>query len=121
MIEKGLSGDSGVWCVRRRMRIPAMRHRADAITVERALADIDGVLRVSANCESRWVAVNYLLTKTDYQSLERVLENTGFPTVAGPWARFRSRWYQNLDLTGRENAAVPPAACCNRPPKNPTR
>jgi len=116
MIEKGLSGDSGAWCVKRRIRIPAMGHPADGVTAERALANIDGVLRVSADCAKRSVAVTYLLTKTDFQSLEHALEDVGFPPPTSRWARFRSRWYQNLDLTGRENAAASPSACCNKPP-----
>jgi len=93
-----------------------MRHPADGVTVERALADIEGVLQVSADCAKRSLAVAYLLTKTDFQSLEQALEDVGFPPATGRWARFISRWYQNLVLTGRENAAASPGACCNKPP-----
>jgi hypothetical protein len=54
MIEKDLSEDSETWCVKRRIRIPAMPHPADGITVERALADIEGVLRASVDCLLTW-------------------------------------------------------------------
>jgi copper chaperone CopZ len=96
--------------------VPALGHSDNDEAVERALARIDGVLRVSADHDKRWVAVDYLLTKTDYQSLERVLETAGFPPAMGRWARFRSGWFQNLDLTGRGNADAPPPACCSKPP-----
>jgi hypothetical protein len=83
------------------------------VTVERALADIEGVLRVAADRAKEWAAVDHLVTETDYQSLERALAEVGFPPATGRWARLRSGWYQNLDLTGRENAAASPSACCN--------
>lgn len=41
------------------------------------------------------------MTKTDYQSLEGALESAGVPPAAGRWARFKSGWYQNLDVTGQ--------------------
>jgi hypothetical protein len=44
------------------------------------------------------------------------MEAAGFPPADGYWARFKSGWYQSLDLTGRENAEVRPSACCNKPP-----
>jgi len=50
------------------------------------------------------------------QSLEHALDAAGLAPAAGPWARLRSGWYQNLDRTGRENAAEPTPACCNKPP-----
>jgi hypothetical protein len=98
-----------------------MRHRADGVTIEHALADTEGVLRATADTGKRWVTVDYLLTETDYRSLERALEDIGFPPERGRWARIRSGWYQNLDLTGRENAAASPGGCCNRPPARPGR
>ncbi|MFZ0790463.1 MAG: heavy metal-associated domain-containing protein [Chromatiaceae bacterium] len=105
-----------VWEVRRRIRLPALQDPHDDVAAERALAGIDGVLGVSVDHAKRWVAVDYLVTKTDYQSLERALEAAGLTPATGGWARFRSAWYQNLDLTGRENAAEPTPACCNKPP-----
>jgi hypothetical protein len=44
------------------------------------------------------------------------LDDVGFAPARGRWAQIRSGWYQNLDLTGRENAATSPSACCNKPP-----
>lgn len=119
MNDKEPSRESGAWRVRRRIPIPALRHVTDAETVERVLTDIEGVLRATADTGKRSVTVDYLLTGTDYRSLERALEDIGFPPARGRWARIRSGWYQNLDLTGRENAAASPSACCNKPPARP--
>lgn len=105
-----------VWEVRRRIGLPALRDPADDRAAEQALAGIDGVLGVSVDHAKRRLAVDYLVTKTDYQSLERALVTAGLKPATGGWARFRSAWYQNLDLTGRENAAEPTPACCNKPP-----
>ena len=116
MHDTGKSKSRDVWEVRRRIRLPALQHPADDVAAERALAGIDGVLGVSVDHAKRWVAVDYLITKTDYQSLERALEAAGLTPATRGWARLRSAWYQNLDLTGRENAAEPTPACCNKPP-----
>jgi hypothetical protein len=109
------------WEVRRRIRVPGLRDRTDKAAAKRALNDVDGVLRVSVDSEKSRVIVDYLVTETDYQSLEQALEAAGVPPVTGRWARFKSGWYQNLDLTGRENASAPAAACCNKPPTPPNR
>jgi hypothetical protein len=121
MIEQNTSVDGGGSRVRRRIPVPALRHAGDGEAVERALAAVDGVLRVSADTGKRAVTLDYLLTETDYQSLEGVLDDTGFPAATARWARIRSGWYQNLDLTGRANAAASPGACCNKPPAGPKR
>ena len=80
------------------------------------MRDIDDVLQVSVDGTKHTILVRYLVTKTDYQALERALEAAGFPPAAGRWARFMSGWYQSLYLTGRENAGARPSACCNKPP-----
>jgi copper chaperone CopZ len=91
------------------------------MAAERALADVDGVLRVSADLDKSRVIVDYLVTRTDYQSLEGALEAAGVPPATSRWARFKSGWYQNLDLTGRDNASAPAPACCSKPPTPPPR
>jgi hypothetical protein len=105
------------WEVKRKIRLPAaLANPADLENVERTLRDIDGVLQVSADHAKRTILVRYLVTQTDYQSLERALETAGLPLTDSRWARFKSGWYQSLDLTGRENAGARPSACCNKPP-----
>jgi copper chaperone CopZ len=117
MIQNDKAEPRSAWEVKRKIRIPvALASAADAKTLEQALRDIDGILQVSANGAKGTVFVRYLVTKTDYQALECALEAAGFPPAAGRWARFRSGWYQSLDLTGRENAGARPSACCNKPP-----
>lgn len=84
--------------------------------LERTLGEVDGVLRVTANTSKGWVEVDYLQTKTDYQTLEGVVAEAGFSVQTGWWPRLKSGWYQNLDTTSRANAAIPASACCNKPP-----
>ncbi len=104
------------WEVKRKMRIPALGDPGDDSDLEQALACIEGVLRVSADHTKKRVSMTYLVTKTDYQSLERAAEAAGFPPAGNRWGRLKSVWYQNLDLTGRGNANAPASACCNKPP-----
>ena len=110
------SNANGAWTVRRRIRVPGLRNHADGVAVQRCLAAIDGVLRVSVDAATGRAVVDYVLTKTDYRSLQGELDAAGFAPAPGRWARIKSAWFQNLDLTGRANAAIPKAACCNQPP-----
>jgi len=103
--------------VKRKIGLPAAPANADeAANVERTMRDVDGVLHVSADPARRAILVRYLVTQTDYQSLERALDAAGLPPADSRWARFKSGWYRNLDLTGRENAGARPSVCCNKPP-----
>jgi copper chaperone CopZ len=110
------SDADGAWTVRRRIRVPGLRNHAEGVAVQRCLAGIDGVLRVSVDAPTGRAVVDYVLTKTDYRSLQRELEAAGYAPTPGRWARIKSAWFQNLDLTGRANAEAPKAACCNQPP-----
>jgi hypothetical protein len=116
MIDKGIENAAIAWEVKRRIRLPGLMAAAGSSALEQTLADIDGVLRVAAEPAKHWVEVTYLVTKTDYQSLERAAEMAGFPPAANRWVRLRSGWYQNLDLNGRANAKAPAPACCNKAP-----
>ena len=121
MISATKNQTDSAWKVRRRIRNPGLRDKTGKAAAERALNDVDGVLRVSVDPEQSRVIVDYLVTKTDYQTLEGALEAAGVPPATSRWARFKSGWYQNLDLTGRDNASAPAAACCSKPPIPPSR
>lgn len=116
MIDNRTSKTTGAWEVEHRFRVPELTRTNDCVTLERALAAVDGVLRVSADGRRGWVDVDYLRTKTDYRALEQAIVAAGFPLAAGRWAQIKSRWCQYLDLTGRANAVIPNSACCNKPP-----
>lgn len=120
MIASTKSRTRSSWEVRRRIRVPGLRDETRRVAAEQVLTRIDGVVQVSVERERPVVVVDYLLTKTDYQSLERALGAAGLAPAAGGWARFKSGWYQNLDLTGRDNASAPTPACCNKPPSVPS-
>jgi len=111
----GPTGDA--WRVRRHIPVPGLRGDVDGTGgMQRLLEDIDGVLHASVDPARGRISVEYLVTRTDYRSLESALETAGFPSARGRWARWRAAWLQNLDLTGRANAAEPEPACCSRPP-----
>jgi len=108
------------WEVKRRIRVPGLKGEADRAAAEKVLIGIDGVVEVSVSRDRPVVVVDYLLTRTDYQTLEHALDVAGLAPAAGHWARLKWGWYQNLDLTGRDNASAPAAACCNKPPSVPS-
>ena len=120
MIASTKNRTRSAWEVRRRIRVPGLRDETGRAAAEQVLTDIDGVVQVSVDPEKPLVVVDYLLTKTDYQALEHALVAAGLAPATGHWARFKSSWYQSLDLTGRDNASAPTPACCNKPPTVPS-
>ena len=97
-----------------------MSRPADAKSVEQALKAVSGVQAVVVDGSNQTATVRYEITETDYRALRVALKDAGFALSDGWWARRRSNWFQNLDLTGRENARVRPSPCCNKPPTKPT-
>jgi len=108
---------TGAWEVRRRIKIPALGHAADAMALERVLGDLGGVCGVAADVERRRITVVYDATGTDFRTIEEALENTGFPPLDNRWSRFKARWFQYSDTNARGNANARPSPCCNKPPK----
>lgn len=108
----------GPWEVRRRIIIPGISQHSDVDAVEKILTEISGVRAVRIDESKHTATVRYEVTETDYCALEEALKTAGFESSPGWWARRKANWYQNLDLTGRENAGVRPSPCCNKPPRD---
>ena len=108
---------AGVWAVSRKVRIPSLSHEADGVTLARALEATDGVKRVTPHLAHRRLEICYDASVIDYRTLVKAMEAHGFPP-AGNWlARLKGNWYQFTDSNARENANLPPPACCNKAPK----
>lgn len=107
----------GAWEVRRRIKVPALVHDADAMAVERVLGPLPGIRKVAADASRQQVVVLYDITGADFQTILTSLEDVGFPPLDNWWSRRKMNWYQFTESNGRENAKAPPAACCNKPPK----
>ena len=107
----------GNWEVRRKIKIPALRHEADAIAVAAAIGQLAGVRDVGADVKKQQVTVLYDASKIAYQQIVDAMVHTGFPPLDNLWRRFKGNWFQFTDSNARENAKDPPSACCNKPPK----
>ncbi len=107
----------GPWEVRRRIKLPALVHAADAMAVERVVGDLNGVLKVATNLDKHQVIVCYDASQAAYQTIIEAMVSIGFPPLDNWWCRVKSNWYQYSDANTKENAKTPPAACCNKPPK----
>jgi len=105
------------WEARRWIKIPALIHDADGAVIERALGEIAGVHRIGINLSKKRLIVEYDASKLSYQAIADVLEKTGFPPSNNWWSRIKAGWYEYADSNSRENAKVPPSACCNKTPK----
>jgi hypothetical protein len=77
----------------------------------------DAVVAVWEDKPKQSVEVEYDQGKTGYLLLLTRLQQQGIEVQKGWLGRFKSQWFDYIDTTVRENAAVPPAACCNKPPK----
>jgi hypothetical protein len=105
------------WKVKRRIKIPALVHEADALSIKRTLGRLAGVYLVDANISKQRLIVGYDIIKTDCQTILALLEETGFPPLDSFWSRCRMGWYRFTDENGRANAKAPPSSCCNKPPR----
>lgn len=103
------------WEVRRTLRFDRLEP-GGAAGLKAALLAVPGVLGVVVEDARQRARVRYAVTDTDYRSLQAAAGAAGWTPADGWWERRKAGWYQNLDLTGRENAAAKPAACCNKPP-----
>jgi len=108
---------SGPWEVRRRIKLQSLAHAADAVSVERALAELPGVVKAVADVDRQRVDVRYNASQQNFQNIVETMETTGFPPLDSWWSRIKGNWYRFSDETARENARAPPPACCNKPPK----
>lgn len=104
------------WEVRRKIALPGIADANDAVRVEKLLTGVPGVRAVKVEVSKQMATVRYEITETDYRTLGNTLKRAGFPPLDSWWARRKTIWYQNLDLTSRDNASVRPSACCNKPP-----
>ncbi len=111
------SKPGGNWDVRRKIRIPALVHEADAMAVEAKVGSLPGVHAVTADITKRRVVVSYDVTVADYRSIIAALEEVGFPPLNDWLFRAKRSWYRFTEDNARENAKAPPSACCNKPPK----
>ncbi len=108
---------SGPWEVRRRINLQSLGHEADVLAVERALAELPGVVKAVADVDKHRVVVRYDASQQNFENIVETMEKTGFPPVNSWWSRFKGNWYRFSDETARENAKAPPPTCCNKPPK----
>lgn len=107
--------DSVAWDIRHWIRIPALNHQADAITINNALAKLPGILQVQVYLERKKIRVEYDQTKVDFLLLKNQLEAVGFPLSDSWWWRRKWSWFQYLDVNARENANAPAPPCCSNP------
>ena len=107
----------GPWEVKRSIKIPALSHEADGIAVERAIHSLSGISKVSTDVGKQKIIVRYDTRQSEYRVILALLEQVGFPPVRNWWNNFKGNWYQYCDTNARDNAKLPPPACCNKPPK----
>ena len=106
----------GAWEVRRKIDLASVPGQTTANRVARALAAAKGIQGVRIDPGAAVVQLHYDITKTDFEALQRTIEANGARCSRRILARIKARWCQYVDLTGRENAGIKPAACCNKPP-----
>ena len=107
----------GPWEMVRRIRLPGLGSAADAEQVRTALNGVPGIQEVAIDLHKRRLLVRYDVNQLDYGSLQRLLENAGFPAASGLLDRVRASLYQYADTNARDNAKAPPPPCCNKPPR----
>ena len=105
----------GAWEVKRRIKIPALRDTGDAQAVQGLLKRLPGVRGTVADSANNQVLVVYDITRQDYRGILAALAQEGYPIADTRWNRFKTRWLQSMDETGRDNAHAPAPVCCSNP------
>ena len=103
--------------VKRTIKIPALRHAADAMAVKRGVGALSGVRNLVTDVRRHEIVVRYDARQTAYQTIEEGLTGVGYPPLDSWWSRVKGGWFQFSDCNARDNAKAPPPAGCNRPPK----
>jgi hypothetical protein len=117
MSDNYTSKSGGIWDVRRRVRIPSLVHEADGAALSRELESLEGIKRVVPDVSHHKIGITYDASLMDYHTVCVTLEKQGFPPANGWMDRLKANWYQFTDSNSRENANLPPPACCNKAPK----
>ena len=101
----------------RSIKLPTISHAANAMAVERAMADAAGVIKTEVDPGKRRLRVLYNTTITNFATIAELLEDIGFSPDDSWWNRVKASWYEYLDENTRTNARAPAPPCCNKPPK----
>ena len=83
----------------------------------KVLQQQSAVKTVREMVQKKTIEVEYDPCKVGYRMLLTWLQQQGIEVQIGRFSRLRAQWYDYIDTTARENAAAPPAACCNKPPR----
>lgn len=94
-----------------------LKRESDQSTAIALLSQREGVKSVKPGKKGNTLMLEYDQYHCDYQSLQNALIEQGIAMPASLVARLHSFWLGYIDQTARENAAAPPAACCNKPPR----
>lgn len=76
-----------------------------------------GINKVNYNSSDNSLSIEYDQLLINYSGLLALLSELDVNYKKGFGFKLRKNWYDYLDTTVRENAAAPPPACCNKPPK----
>jgi len=85
------------------------------------LAETPGVDKLRFEQGAKAIIITYDQLRLSYVDLVKILQGMSVQAKAGFRSRLRVFWFDYLDTIARENAAAPPAACCNKPPRIPKR
>jgi len=103
--------------VTREINVPGLRAESDALKLEAELMGVDGVLGVETHFLSEGVIICYDLNKIDYETLLERIKLAGFLIGSGVLSKLKQQWIAYLDSNIKDNSHLPPAACCNKPPR----
>lgn len=108
---------SDAWEVHRHIKIPGLVHQADAMMLESKIGSQSGVRAVTSEVTHHRLTIKYDVRVANYTAVIELLEQLGFPPLDSWFQRRKQAWYEFTESNARDNANLPPPACCNKPPK----
>jgi len=107
----------GIWEVNRKIKLAMPLQAEEVRDVLRTMGEVPGVKATTIAEGKPVIGVRYNAAEIDYNTVVSALKGCGVEPVINWWSNLKGNWYQFTDTNSRENANLPPPACCNKSPK----
>jgi len=103
--------------VTREIKVSGSNSDLDVSRIKSELMCVEGVLEINFKLSSQKAMISYDLDKLNYEDVLEEIKLAGFFVESGIFSKLKQQWVAYLDSNIKDNSHLPPAACCNKPPK----
>ncbi|MCU7959970.1 MAG: heavy-metal-associated domain-containing protein [gamma proteobacterium symbiont of Bathyaustriella thionipta] len=111
-----MATDNSQWIFRHAITIPGLMNESQVHAIHQHLAGLKGIQQIDEQPDKHRLRVSYDVRVCSYQEILQSLQKAAIPVSEGMWQKLRNYWFQFTDANTRDNARLPVASCCNKPP-----